>query len=310
MIQIGPLIQGTIVGSGQAFQSAPVTLIPEPTYSDDQWKSSVWGDEVDFGLPFTGRGVVVNHTSPDNITYAQTGLDPDTFFTSPNRRLRPSLFGGAVVAFQGGIWVHYKNGDALWVSRSLSSIPDANVGGGVIAFINFANGEFIIAKNTTLGTDLYATADFETYRIPSGGFNDIGLPTYPAGGDPFTVIYAAGKYVAYYELDVDGSIQAATSTDLITWVEDSTALPAPTGATSQGASQRPYRDLAYFNGNHIVAFSDLPDGDDDLKTLHIWYSTDSASNRCAPPIRPSRELQRRGCGWGRRGSGRACRTAW
>lgn len=271
MIQIGALMQGTL-GGGGAGSDTGKTLTPEPLYSGGEWKSSVWGDEVDYDLPFTGRGVVVSSTSPDNITYTQTGLDPDTFFTTPDKQIRPTGFGGTIIFFQGGIWVYYKDGDADWVAKSLSSIPDANVGGGVVGYIDYANGEFIISKDTPAGLDIAATTNFVDYRIPSVDFNS-AKGVYGVDDVPFTIKYIGSNYVAFYELEADGTIQAATSTDLVTWVADSTSLPAPTGSTSQGAKQRPYRDLAYFNANLILTFVDLPDGDDDLKTLHIWSTT-------------------------------------
>lgn len=246
MIMIGPLIQATFT---TGYIDTSTTLIPYPFFVGGKWVSTV--NSVETGLQ-------VQESIDSGLSYPV--IDPNTI-TNESGTFNPTIFGGNIAAYITGIWVNWRVNGEGWQQRDLGSVPNANMGGGLLSFISYANGEFIIVKNSSFGVDLYATADFLTFRTPSGSFN---LIEDIFESSLFTVRYINGQYLGFgYETN---QVRVAYSPNLIDWTLDVTILPYfPDSYTN---------NMAYYNGKYYIHHTENLASTETSRILHILSSTD------------------------------------
>lgn len=261
MIQLGPALQGALLGS---IGDLAFTPIPYSVYLNQDWHSHIL---IAAGLYDTSPNkITLAHKSTDNgETYVVTNVDT-TFGIAVsvariNRFAEINISGNAIIAYTSGIFVYWKDGSSPWQSRSLSTIPGGYAGGGFLDSITFdeTNNEFIISKNS--GIDIFTTADFVSFTQTSASNpNDINADLIV-----LTVRRIGATFIAYGIGTVSAVAEIWTSADLATWTKFGTD---PDTSVVGGAIT-----MNWFNGKFIsVAATQTIDRTDSV--LHIFHSTD------------------------------------
>lgn len=269
-----PFSHNTTGTTAWLFQSDyAVDRVPEPIWLNGKWKSSVRGNELDYGLPLTVlNNAVVSTKSEDNgVDYLITNID-GSGTVNVTLRPRPTRSGLAIGLFFQAAVILYKDADAPWDTSGVSDLGIGGFGGGTLHNISFADtvDEFIVINGSSgSAKDIYTTSDFIDFVSPPGPVSN----SITSDNEVFTIYYIGGQYVAYgfYVIagvtQVPNEIRTATSADLITWVHQTVNLPR-----HDTALRTPFLDMAYFSGRYYVnVYTGVAET---ARELEIWSSSD------------------------------------